>query len=290
MKKANSLDLSNNNIAKLPKTFSTLVNITKLDLSQNLLKELPENFGDLVKLKHLDLYQNKLEYLPVSFGNLKALRWLDLKDNFLVPALAKVAGPCLESKQCQDCARDVVKFFSRMQEKLEIEKEMKEKSKKKQQELAIQKPKEDKKAKKKDKSQTNNVHKNSNEKASRKDNKNKKSKQSNSKKSKMSKFTSFLVLFLISLASLFVLTSLKTKNAYLELLETTVTQYYYLGVAALPDNLKLYGEQFAGIVHNTHELTGKYSTYALSEISHFVQTNKTLHAVLEYINSVASSS
>lgn len=108
------------------KTFSSLTNIIKLDLSKNQLEELPENFGDLLKLKHLDLYNNKLQHLPLTFSKLKQLRWLDLKDNPLVPAIKDTAGECLDNKDCQKCARNIVQFYIKLQEKINQEKEVRE--------------------------------------------------------------------------------------------------------------------------------------------------------------------
>lgn len=67
-------------------------------MSKNEITELPEDFGALSKLTHLDLYRNKLQHLPLSFGQLIGLKFLDLKDNPLVPAIAKVAGPCIDTK------------------------------------------------------------------------------------------------------------------------------------------------------------------------------------------------
>lgn len=98
--------------------FVTLMNIIKLDLSKNLITELPEDFGQMVQLKHLDLYSNKLTHLPLSFGELRNLRWLDLKNNPLVPAVAKVVGPCLDQQQCLHAAREAVKLMAEMSVKV----------------------------------------------------------------------------------------------------------------------------------------------------------------------------
>lgn len=43
----------------------------------------------------------------LSVLSLQSLKWLDLKDNPLDPALAKVAGDCLDEKQCKQCANKV---------------------------------------------------------------------------------------------------------------------------------------------------------------------------------------
>ncbi|XP_039965776.1 leucine-rich repeat-containing protein 59 [Bactrocera neohumeralis] len=122
-KRVTVLDLSSNCITSLGKSFITLTRLVKVDLSKNQIRYLPEEFGLLRNLRHLDLYDNKLEHLPLSFGNLTNLRYLDLKGNPLTPALAKVVGFCLTTKECQDSARNTVKFLNRMQAEAEKAKE-----------------------------------------------------------------------------------------------------------------------------------------------------------------------
>lgn len=41
---------------------------------------------------------------PLYYSFLQNLKWLDLKDNPLDPVLAKVAGDCLDEKQCKQAA------------------------------------------------------------------------------------------------------------------------------------------------------------------------------------------
>ncbi|XP_067645106.1 leucine-rich repeat-containing protein 59 [Eurosta solidaginis] len=118
-KRVTVLDLSSNCITSLGKSFVTLTKLIRIDLSKNQLRYLPEDFGLLRNLRHLDLYDNKLEHLPLSFGNLTNLRYLDLKGNPLTPALAKVVGFCLTTKECQDSAKNTVKFLARMQAEAE---------------------------------------------------------------------------------------------------------------------------------------------------------------------------
>ncbi|PSN57983.1 hypothetical protein C0J52_00220 [Blattella germanica] len=143
IKKATSVDLSNNLLKSLGKNFAPmLTHLIKLDLSKNRLTELPENFGELVNLKHLDLYSNQLTHLPLSMGQLKVLRWLDLKGNPLIPKLQEIAGPCLDTQQCQQCARKVVSFYQTMQIQVAEERQRRLLQKRKQQELAEQAKKE----------------------------------------------------------------------------------------------------------------------------------------------------
>ncbi|KAM9258363.1 leucine-rich repeat-containing protein 59 [Cariama cristata] len=133
--KATVLDLSCNNLISLPSDFCSLMHLVKLDLSKNRLQQLPLDFGRLVNLQHLDLLNNRLVTLPVSFAQLKNLKWLDLKDNPLDPVLAKVAGDCLDEKQCKQAAVKVLQHMKAIQSeqdrqrqrKLQAEREMEKK-------------------------------------------------------------------------------------------------------------------------------------------------------------------
>ncbi|XP_053939432.1 leucine-rich repeat-containing protein 59 isoform X2 [Cuculus canorus] len=169
--KATVLDLSCNNLVSLPSDFCSLSHLVKLDLSKNRLQQLPLDFGRLVNLQHLDLLNNRLVTLPVSFAQLKLslhhsaagiishllkasllklsaslpylfhscdnrnLKWLDLKDNPLDPVLAKVAGDCLDEKQCKQAAVKVLQHMRAIQSeqdrqrqrKLQAEREMEKK-------------------------------------------------------------------------------------------------------------------------------------------------------------------
>ncbi|XP_069808313.1 leucine-rich repeat-containing protein 59 [Dendropsophus ebraccatus] len=119
--KATVLDLSCNKLTTLPGEFCTLTHIVRLDLSKNQLLQLPSEFGRLVNLQHLDLLQNRLTALPGTFAQLKSLKWLDLKDNPLNPDLAKVAGDCLDEKQCKECAQRVLQYMKVLQAEQEQE-------------------------------------------------------------------------------------------------------------------------------------------------------------------------
>ncbi|CAI9569683.1 unnamed protein product [Staurois parvus] len=119
--KATVLDLSCNKLTTLPGDFCSLTHIVRLDLSKNQLVQLPSEFGRLINLQHLDLLQNRLTILPATFAQLRSLKWLDLKDNPLNPALAKVAGDCLDEKQCKDCAQKVLQHMKVIQEEQERE-------------------------------------------------------------------------------------------------------------------------------------------------------------------------
>lgn len=47
--------------------------------------------------------------LQISF--IISIRYLDLKGNPLAPALAKIVGPCLTQKDCQNAARNTVSMI-----------------------------------------------------------------------------------------------------------------------------------------------------------------------------------
>jgi len=160
--RATKIDLSNNQLTCLPSTFATsLKNISRLDLSSNKLKEIPSNIHHLENLRHLDLYNNQLTDLPVTFCQLRKLKWLDLKGNSLSPALRKAAGDCLNQKECEAAARNVVSFLKQQQqqmendrlEKLRKEKEMEEKKQRAEDEKLAKKRAERKAAKEKRKAE-----------------------------------------------------------------------------------------------------------------------------------------
>lgn len=61
----------------------------------------------------------QISRLPLSLSELKNLKWLDLKENPLTEAVASVAGPCSNMRECQACARNIVTYLSNV--KLVIE-------------------------------------------------------------------------------------------------------------------------------------------------------------------------
>lgn len=91
------LDLSNMGIATFPKCllkFSSTLD--ELDLSRNQLQKLPEDIGEMMSLKSLDLHSNQLEDVPQSIGQLVQLSHLNLSNNCLTstglpPSLGSLA-------------------------------------------------------------------------------------------------------------------------------------------------------------------------------------------------------
>jgi len=77
------LDISNNRVDCLPKSFGQLQSLVTLNVSGNGLHELPESVGSLSQLKTLDCSCNKLKSLPNSLSFLIELTSLDVSNNHL---------------------------------------------------------------------------------------------------------------------------------------------------------------------------------------------------------------
>ncbi|XP_033182244.1 leucine-rich repeat-containing protein 18 [Anabas testudineus] len=80
------LTLSNMGIIIFPKCIFKLTNVDELDLSRNQIQKLPDNIGNFSSLRWLDLHSNKLESVPESIGNLVGLTHLNLANNRLTSA------------------------------------------------------------------------------------------------------------------------------------------------------------------------------------------------------------
>ncbi|KAM4624407.1 leucine-rich repeat-containing protein 18 [Polymixia lowei] len=80
------LDLSNQDIATVPKCILKLRDVDELDLSRNLIKKLPDFIGKFADLRFLDLHSNHLEHIPESIGRLQNLVTLNLCNNRLTAA------------------------------------------------------------------------------------------------------------------------------------------------------------------------------------------------------------
>lgn len=68
-----------------------------------------------------------------------------------MPAIQKVAGPCFDARQCQTCAREIVKFYGEMQNQVEQERQVREAQRQKSLEMNALKTKQIEKKKKKEK-------------------------------------------------------------------------------------------------------------------------------------------
>lgn len=258
-------NISNQSTIVLQQNFILLSHLTKLDLSKNQIEELPENFGELAKLKHLDLYRNNLNHLPLSFSKLKSLKWLDLKDNPLVPRIAEAAGPCLDNKQCQECARNIVLFYTQLQQQVEKEREIREKHR--QQNLLInnttakkqtQEKKSKKKNNKKEKLENNNCSsKIASDTIKADQNSVIQSDSSNNTKAhgKSYLFVFYvLLLVVVFIIVLFICTSLdvsQTKN-----IDKYVRNVWNTGIDKLPEKLRYLAIQTGKHISDIHTFTG----------------------------------
>ncbi|KAL9956290.1 hypothetical protein ACROYT_G037750 [Oculina patagonica] len=75
------LRLDENNLSKLPSSFSCMKNLKVLELGDNNITSLPEDVGLLSKLEIFNLSHNKLSHLPASVGELPSLKIFDLSGN-----------------------------------------------------------------------------------------------------------------------------------------------------------------------------------------------------------------
>ena len=75
------LNLSHNELSKLPRSTSNLSNLTKLNLNHNKLTQFPEVVVTLINLTHLFVNDNELSTLPENMKNLENLEELELRNN-----------------------------------------------------------------------------------------------------------------------------------------------------------------------------------------------------------------
>lgn len=77
------LDLSKSRLRELPPTIRRLPHLEKLNLSENQLERLPEWFVEFRSLKQLDLSQNRLRTVPEAIAELIGLENLRITHNQL---------------------------------------------------------------------------------------------------------------------------------------------------------------------------------------------------------------
>lgn len=75
------LDLSCNNLQRLPDVITTLISLEELVLNEVNLEFLPANFGRLIHLRIAELRLNRLISLPKSMIRLSNLQRLDIGGN-----------------------------------------------------------------------------------------------------------------------------------------------------------------------------------------------------------------
>lgn len=74
----------------------------------------------------------------MTFGRLSKLRYLDLKGNPLQPALQRIVGPCLTSKDCMDAAKRIVPFMNDLEVEFRAEQKKKEEEEEKRKEEEVE--------------------------------------------------------------------------------------------------------------------------------------------------------
>lgn len=77
------MDISENNLPKIPEVIYNLINLKRLNLSENDIKEVSSSIEFLQKLETLNLSRNELTALPSSLVKLGKLRKLYVNDNML---------------------------------------------------------------------------------------------------------------------------------------------------------------------------------------------------------------
>ncbi|MCX6739794.1 MAG: leucine-rich repeat domain-containing protein [Candidatus Parcubacteria bacterium] len=84
VKNANKLDLSNQNLTKVPDYVFKMTNLEELNISNNLLTgAIQSQIGQLKKLKILNASNNQMTGVPAEIGQLSNLQVLDLSNNQL---------------------------------------------------------------------------------------------------------------------------------------------------------------------------------------------------------------
>lgn len=91
------LTLSRAGLTIFPKCLTRLTHLNMLDLSCNQINKLPDNIGILASLTRLDVRSNKLQALPQSIGRMSRLTYLNASNNFLTsqglpPSLGSLAS------------------------------------------------------------------------------------------------------------------------------------------------------------------------------------------------------
>ncbi|TFF87807.1 MAG: DUF4062 domain-containing protein, partial [Promethearchaeota archaeon] len=83
LKDLKSLYLQNNKLQSLPRSISKMKNLVELNIDNNQLEEIPDSLNSLENLQNLFLENNILKVLPEKLKNLSNLKYLDLTQNNL---------------------------------------------------------------------------------------------------------------------------------------------------------------------------------------------------------------
>jgi hypothetical protein len=114
------LDLSNNQIKKIPEELKFLTKLRGLNLSSNQIKEIPEAIEFLTELTSLNLSNNPIKEIPVAIKFPTKLQWLYLSNNQIkeIPAaiefLTKLQWLNLSNNQIKKIP-EAIKFLTELQ-------------------------------------------------------------------------------------------------------------------------------------------------------------------------------
>ena len=78
-----ALDLSFNQLTKLPSELGNLSALETLKLSNNQLTDVPLVINEFSQLKHLDVSNNRIQFFPPGINSLNELEYLNLSHNLL---------------------------------------------------------------------------------------------------------------------------------------------------------------------------------------------------------------
>lgn len=184
-----------------------------------------------------------------------------------MPKIAQIAGPCLDAKQCQTCAKNVVVFYVKLQKQVQQEKENRDQQRQKslqQKEANAQKQKQQEKKDKKKQKQNKTAVEGTKSKAA-----NgvvaKKTETKSKKKSKPVRKNWFLRFFLnlfafLFVASLVLFIATSLDLSYTKNVEGFVAQTWKIGVGYLPVEFQTAAVQFEQYFTHVHNVTGNEIT------------------------------
>ena len=103
-----TLKLNNNQISFIPTFIGELNQLEYLSLYKNIINSIPSSIQDLTKLKHLDLSYNKIENIPIEIGVLNSLNVLHIDCNYFT----KIPTTLCYLKKLSDLSFDWLEFVN----------------------------------------------------------------------------------------------------------------------------------------------------------------------------------
>lgn len=114
--KFRTLDLSRNNLLKIPELITEIPSLNVLDLSRNQIVSLPKSITKLYNLKEIYLNDNQIEFLPESISQLPNLTIIDLSNNQLkklpesISQIPNLTGLYLSNNQLKIIPESIAKL------------------------------------------------------------------------------------------------------------------------------------------------------------------------------------